>query len=523
MSDKLLMSVSRVILQSSIGQEVDQVAVFMDSLQELFTPLILFLIASGIVIGIILGAIPGLGAVLGMTIVLPLTIALDGTGAAVLLVSIYSGALYGASISSILVNVPGTAAAAATTFDGYSMTEAGRSLEALEVSATASAIGGGLTMLLLFVFIPYLQPVVLAFGAPQIFILAMFGIVMIAVIASQGSFFKGIASGMFGVLIMTIGVAQTRPVPRYTFGILEMYNGLNVIAILIGMFALGEMLRIADLPGSVVAKGREISGKRFEGVSIVFDNKILTLKSAFMGMVIGAIPGVGAGTSNFFSYAEAIRSSDEPDKFGKGHAPGVVAAEAANNGTVAGSLIPVLAFGIPGSASTAVLLGGFIMHGITPGVELFTTNLGLTYTMLLSLILGNVLILGIGLLVVTKIGSSITRIDTDVIIPVILVFSIVGTIGIRSNWYDILTVFIFGWIAFYMKVFDYSVIALVLGAVLSSIIEANFIRSMQRSSGDPMIFFSDPLSQFLLLAMIAFIGMAFFGPQIRKWIPKLPI
>lgn len=517
------MSVSWIILQSSNGQEVDQMTVFMESLQALFTPLILGLMISGIIIGIVLGAIPGLGAVLGMTIVLPLTIALDGTGAAVLLVSIYSGALYGASIASILVNVPGTAAAAATTFDGYSMTEAGRSLEALEVSATASAIGGGVTMLLLFIVIPYLQPLVLAFGAPQIFILALFGIVMIAVIASQGSFFKGISAGMFGVLIMTIGVAQTRPVPRYTFDILELYNGLNVIAILIGMFALGEMLRIADLPGSVVSKGREISGKRFEGIRTVMKNKTLMMKSALIGMTIGAIPGVGAGTSNFFSYAEAIRSSNKPEKFGNAHAPGVVAAEAANNSTVAGSLIPVLAFGIPGSASTAVLLGGFIMHGITPGIELFTVNLGLTYTMLLSLVLGNVVILGIGLFVVTKIGSYISRLDTDVIIPVILVFSIVGTIGIRSNWYDILTVFVFGWIAFYMKLFDYSVIALVLGAVLSSIIEANFIRSMQRSGGDPMIFFTDPLSQFLVVAMIAFISVAFFGSQIREQIYRWTI
>jgi putative tricarboxylic transport membrane protein len=516
----ILLSISNVLLQSS--GEVDLMAAFMESLQAVFTPMILGLMLAGLLLGIVLGAIPGLGAVLGMTIVLPLTIALDGTGAAVLLISIYSGALYGASIASILVNVPGTAAAAATTFDGYSMTEQGRSLEALEVSATASALGGGLTMLLLFVLIPYLQPIVLAFGAPEIFVLALFGIVMIGVIASQGSFFKGITSGMFGVLIMTIGVAQTKPFPRYTFGIIEFYNGLNFVAILIGMFALGEMLRISDLPGSVVKQGREISGERFEGIRVVFRNKLLTIKSAMLGMVIGAIPGVGAGTSNFFSYAEAIRSSDTPEKFGDAYAPGVIAAEASNNGTVAGSLVPVLAFGIPGSASTAVLLGGFIMHGITPGIELFTVNINLTYTMLLSLVLGNIVILVVGNFVVTSIGSYITQLETDIIIPVILVFSIIGAIGIRSNWIDIATVFVFGWIAFYMKLFDYSVIALVLGAVLSSIIEANFIRSMQRSGGDPIIFAESTISQFLLVFMFVFISVAFFGPQIKKRMPSSP-
>ncbi len=517
MLEILLAGIDPAFLQAA--DDVDQTAKFFESVSALFTAEILGLILIGIIAGILLGAIPGLGAVLGMTIVLPLTIVLDGTAAAVLLVSIYSGALYGASIASILVNVPGTAAAAATTFDGYSMTRDGRSLQALEISATASAIGGAFTMILLFFLIPYLQPIVLMFGAPQIFILAMFGIIMIGVIASQGSFLKGITAGMFGVLIMTIGVAQTRPFPRYTFDIIQLYDGLSFVAILIGMFALGEMLRITGVPGSVVKQSQEISGERFKGVKTVATNKLLMVKSALIGMFVGAIPGVGAATSNFFSYAEAIRSSKDPDQFGNAHGPGVIAAEASNNATVAGSLIPVLAFGIPGSAATAVLLGGFIMHGVTPGVELFTTNLDLTYTMLLSLVAGNILILGIGVFVVTKIGTYITQLETDLIIPVILVFSIVGALAIRSNWVDIITVFIFGWMAFYMKLFDYSVIALVLGAVLSSIIEANFIRSMQRSGGDPIIFFNDPLSQFLLVVMILFIAIAFFGDQIKRLLP----
>lgn len=507
-----------MVLQTGDPTQVD---VFFQSLRAVFSPEILGLIIGSIILGIVLGAIPGLGAVLGMTIVLPLTIVLDGTSAAVALISIYSGACYGASISSILINVPGTAAAAATTFDGYSMTTAGRSLEALEISATSSAFGGAITMLLLFILIPYLQPIVLAFGAPQIFILALFGIAMIGVIASQGSFFKGITVGMWGVLLMTIGVAETRPVPRYTFDIIQLYDGLNVIALLIGMFALGEMLRIADLPGTIVAEGREIMGERFEGVKVVWRNKLLTLKSAFMGMTIGAIPGVGAGTSNFFSYAEAIRSSSNPAQFGNAHGPGVIAAEASNNGTVAGSLVPVLAFGIPGSASTAVLLGGFIMHGITPGIELFqpAENLSLTFTMVLGLIFGNFLILGLGLFVVTRIGDYITRLETDMIIPIIMVFAIVGAIGIRSNWVDIITVLVFGIIAYYMQLFNYSVIALVLGGVLASIVEANFIRSLQRSGGEWGIFWADPLSQFLLIAMVLFLALAFFGDEIKNRLP----
>lgn len=493
---------------------VSQFDVFVAAFQAIFTVELLIVIFAGLLLGITLGAIPGLGAVLGMTIVLPLTIVMDGAAALILLVSIYSGALYGASISSILVNVPGSAAAAATTFDGYSMTQAGRSLEALEISATASAIGGGLTMLLLFFIVPYLQPIVLSFGAPQIFLLAMFGIIMIGVIASQGSFFKGVTGGMFGVLVMTVGVAHTTPQVRYNFDILLLYDGFSFLAILIGMFALGEMLRIADIPGGLVKEAAEITGTRYEGVRVVASNKVLMLKSSAIGMAIGAIPGVGAGASNFFSYAEAVRTSDDPSLFGNAHPPGVVAAEASNNATVAGSLIPVLAFGIPGSAATAVLIGGFIMHGLTPGIEMFSVNLEVTYKMILALIFGNVVILGVGLFVVTRIGSVVTSIDSDIIIPIIMVFAIVGTIGIRTNWIDVITVFIFGVIAFYMKLFDYSVIALVLGAVLAGIVEGNFIRAMQLSAGDPIIFVDDPLSLFLVLCIVLFVMSAFIWPHI---------
>ncbi|RQH02578.1 tripartite tricarboxylate transporter permease [Natrarchaeobius oligotrophus] len=505
-----------IVLQNGDGpSQVDQWGTFLEAVRRTLEPTLLAIIVVGIVLGLILGAIPGLGAVLGMTIVLPLTIVVDSDIALVLLVSIYSGALYGASISAILVNVPGTVAAAATTFDGYTMTQAGQSREALETSAAASALGGSLTMLLLFVAVPYLIPIVLAFGAPQVFLLALFGIVMIGVIASQDSTFKGITVGLFGVLVMTIGVSHITPQVRYTFGVMGLYNGLSIVAILIGMFALGEMLRIADTPASLVKEGASITGKQFDGVRNVLSNKFLTIKSALIGMVIGAIPGAGAGAANFFSYTEAVRSSSNPDEFGNANPLGVIAAESSNNSSVAGSLIPVLSFGIPGSASTAVLLGGFIVHGINPGVEMFTTNLHITYTMILALLLGNVLILGAGLFVITRIGSIITDIDTDILIPIILVFAIIGAIGIRSNWWDLVTVFVFGIIAFYMKLYNYSVIALVLGAVLSPIIESNLLRSLQLSQGSPVIFVNDPLSLLLVLLIVAFLVSSFVWPQLK--------
>ena len=350
------------------------------------------------------------------------------------------------------------------------------------------------------------------FGAPQIFLVALFGILMIGVIASQGSFFKGVTAGMFGVLVMTIGVSPASPGVRFTFDSIHLWDGLDYVAILIGMFAIGEMIRIASTPRG--GDGEFVDGGSISsGVSTTVKNSVTMLKSGFIGMVIGAIPGAGSSASNFFAYAEAVRSSDasERESFGKGNPKGVVAAEAANNGTVAGSLMPVIAFGIPGSAATAVLLGGFLLHGVNPGAELFTTNISFTYSLIIALLLGNVLILLLGLLVVPYVGAVVTRLDKDIIIPLVVVLATVGAFSLRSNWVDIITLFIFGVLAFLMYRHDYSVIAMVIGAVLAGIIETNLQRSLALSDGSLLIFVNDPLS----IAIIVVMTLLMLSPKLK--------
>lgn len=479
---------------------------------------IIIFILIGLSIGIILGAIPGLGAVLGMAIVLPLTIPLSGLEANILLVAIYSGALYGASISAILLNVPGTAAAAATTFDGYALTKQGKAKTALAISAVASAIGGGLTILMLLLLVPYLSRIVLAFGAPEIFLLSIFGILMIGLIASKQSLVKGILSGALGILVMTIGIAPQTADVRFNLGSLLLYDGVNFVALAIGMFALGEMLRIAVIQGELV-EDVELSGTVFTGVREVISRPFLTVKSGMIGMLVGAVPGIGGATANFFSYTEALRSAKESSNFGNGDPAGVIASEASNNGTVAGSLIPLLSFGIPGSAATAILLGGFIMHGINPGPEMFGTNIEFTYSLIFSLIIGNVFILIIGLVVIANYGPLINKLDTDLIIPVVIVLSIAGAYVLRTNWADLLTVLIFGILAYYMNRYGYSVIALVIGAVLSRIIETNLSRSLTLSEGSPLIFVGSPLSISLVLAIVVFTFGPYLYPRIRNQLP----
>jgi putative tricarboxylic transport membrane protein len=494
-----------------------EVTPIFEAVGNVMQPEILVWVLIGLTIGILVGAIPGVGSVLGMSIVLPLTIPLGGLEANILLVSIFSGAMYGSSISAILLRVPGTAAAAATLLDGHPLTEKGLPKYALSISATSSALGGGLTILVLLLLIPIMGPIVMLFGAPQIFLVALFGILMIGVVASQGSFLKGVTAGVFGVLVMTIGISPASPGVRFTFDSVLLWDGLDYVAILIGMFAIGEMIRIAAKPRNE-EQSFEDGGSIASGAVTTVRNYGTMIKSGFIGMVVGAIPGAGSSASNFFAYAEAVRSSPtkEKESFGQGNPKGVVAAEASNNGTVAGSLMPVIAFGIPGSAATAVLLGGFLLHGVNPGAELFTTNISFTYSLIIALLLGNVLILVFGLLVVPYVGAAVTQLDTDIIVPIVVVLATVGAFSLRSNWVDIATLLIFGVIAFLMYRHDYSVIAMVIGAVLADIIEVNLQRSLALSNGSPLIFINDPLS----ITIIVVMSLLMLSPKLKELVER---
>ncbi|TYT62556.1 tripartite tricarboxylate transporter permease [Natrialba swarupiae] len=470
-------------------------------------PAILWL-AVGMLFGIFVGALPGVGPNLGMAVVLPLTVPLDGITAIILLISIYSGAMYGGSIAAILINTPGNAAAAATTFDGYPMTRLGQARKALAVSATASALGGMLTIVTIILLSPLLIEFVLMFGSPEYFLIAMFGLVLITVV-TRGSMVKGITAGAFGLLLTSVGIPVMTFEQRYTFGILELQDGISFVVALIGVFAIGEMMRLAAEQGGIVKEDVELSGSIASGFWEVIKNPISTIRSAFIGLGIGAVPGSGASVSNFISYGEAVRS-DSDDTYGEGNPKGVIASEAANNGTVAGSLIPTLSFGIPGSGATAILLGGLLMHGIRPSPELFGAELHITYATFIALIVGNVFIFLFGLLIVTRTGHWFTRINTDYIIPLVICLAVTGSFAIRNNWLDLAFVVAFGVLGYYMVKHNYSIIAFVLGIVLGPIAEENLYRTIELG-GFP-VFLERPLS-ILLLALTV---LVLVGPLIKN-------
>ncbi|WP_252700074.1 tripartite tricarboxylate transporter permease [Natronosalvus vescus] len=496
-----------------------------DAVAVLFTFETMLWVFLGVVIGIIVGGLPGLGPPLGMAIILPLTLPLDAGNAIILLVGVYSGSMYGGSIAAVLINTPGVSSSAATMFDGYPMSQQGRAATALSISATASALAGLFTITALILFSPLLIEMVLAVGTPERFLVALLGLAMITVI-TRGSFAKGLLAGAAGLLITTVGSAQPIAIDRRYSDHILLFDGIDFVAVLIGLFAIAEMMKLAGQEGGI-AEGDVVIDRAgiTEGIVATVKRPVTVIKSGMIGMIVGAIPGAGATVSNFVSYSEAVRSSSDPDSFGSGNEVGVVASEASNNGTVAGSLVPAISFGIPGSSSTAVLIGGLLMHGLQPGPSMFQADgeLQLTYVMLLALLVGNVIILVFGLSMVTQLGY-LTKINTDYIIPMVVVLSFLGTYALRINPIDILTIIIFGVIGFYMVRYNYSVIAFVLGVVLGDIAEANLYTALQLSGGSYMIFvnpFEYGSSRWLSLILVILIFALLFGPFIKRGITSL--
>ncbi len=481
---------------------MSQLAAAIEGLLTLFTWPVIAWMVGGVLVGIVAGALPGIGAGLGMAIILPLTLPLDPISGLVFLIGVYSGAMYGGSISAILINTPGTGGSAATTLDGYPMSRLGLAKNATAISVTASVIGGSVGLLTLLVLLPVLIEVILAFQSPEYFMVAMVGLALIPIVA-QGSLFKGLLSGALGLLIATVGIAPMRFQSRYTFDSLALDNGISYIAALIGLFAIAEMIRLSTESGGIAQTGVDArSGSVRDGIKTALSKPITMIKSAYIGMAVGAIPGGGSTIANFVAYSESVRAAKNPDpEFGKGNPTGVVATEASNNGSIGGSILPTIAFGIPGSAATAVLLAGLLLHGLRPGPSLFGADAHITYAMLLSVLVGNVVILIVGLTLVTR-ASLITKLSSETIIPIVITLAVLGGISFRNNWIDIATIVVLGLIGYVMIRNDYSVIAFVLGIILGPIAEENLIRSLQISDGSFVIFLTRPLSLLLVVAFV---------------------
>jgi putative tricarboxylic transport membrane protein len=468
--------------------------------------LILFL---SVAVGIIIGALPGLTATMGVALLLPVTFGMEPVTGILLLVGVYFGAIYGGSITAILLRTPGTPSSAATALDGYPMTVKGQAHKALTISTLSSTIGGVLSVIVLILVAPQLAEFALKFSAPETFALALFGLAIISSI-SGNSVLKGLIAGFVGLLIATIGIDPIGGFPRFTMGSTNLMGGVSYIPVLIGLFAAAEAFRsVEDIfkSGLIFNTIEKVKLKWAEFKSLIW----VILRSTGIGTFIGMIPGAGGDIASFLSYNEAKRFSKKPKEFGNGNPEGVAASEAANNACTGGAMIPLLTIGIPGDAVTAVMLGALMVQGLQPGPLLFTNHGGIVYTLFIGMLLANLLLLFYGLLGI-RIFTKILTIPKVVLTPSILVLCIVGSYALGNNLFDVWVMLISGIIGYFMFRYDFPVSPVILALILGPMLEANLRRSLVLSDGNISILFTRPIS--LTLIILAIITL--FYPLIIK-------
>ena len=492
-------------------------SLFITALINIFTPKVFFLIALGVGSGIIVGALPGLTATMAIALLVPFTFTMNPIHGLVLLGGIYCGAIYGGSFSAILINTPGTPSAIATTFDGYPMAKKGDSYKAI-VTATISSVIGGLIGVCFLIFLsPPLSKASLKFGPPEFFWLTVFGLTIIATLASK-SILKGLIGGAFGLLVSTIGIAPIGGNVRFTFGTVSLQGGIGLIPALIGIFCIPEVINMVELKDTHynVLPYRKQKKVVMNVVLKLLKKPILMIRSAIIGTIVGIIPGAGGNIAAMVSYNEAVRASKYPEKFGRGIPEGVAAAEASNNAEVSGSLIPLLTLGIPGAPPAAVLLGALLLQGMRPGAELFTVHGHITYTFIISLILANLLILPMGIYSGKFVSKLITNIPVAFLAPFVIFLSVIGSYSINRNLFDVYVMIFFGLLGYIGRKVGFGPGPIVLGLILGKICEEGLVQSilMGRAAGSLFtIFFTRPVSIILIFLTIISAGW----PVIRKF------
>lgn len=462
---------------------------FYDAIMSLLTPVSLFAIFIGTASGVIVGGMPGLTATMAVALLIPVTFALEPLTGLLLMGGVYSGAMYGGSIPAILLKTPGTPAAVATAMEGYPMTERGHGGLALKVSVISSFIGGSFSALVLLLVAPALAIFALTFGPPEYFLLALLGLAGIVSMADdENRLVKSLISGLIGLIIAVVGTDPISGSLRYTGGVTDLYEGIAFMPALIGMFSIAQMLQLTGAKGIVSDTSMIKKIKREpmpKGMA-----KPIAIGSA-VGTTVGILPGEGATIAAFMSYNIARRNSKNPKLFGKGNPEGIAAAEAGNNACVGGSLVPTLTLGIPGNSVAAALLGGLLIHGLVPGPELFTKYGVITYAFIMSLFVANVVFLFLGLFMAPYF-ARISLIPTQLLIPVVLLFSVLGSYAMEGSILDVFIAVAFGLVAIILSKTGFSLGAMILGLILGPIAETGFAQALIMSQGSYSIFFTRP-------------------------------
>ncbi|MFA5569820.1 MAG: tripartite tricarboxylate transporter permease [Sphaerochaetaceae bacterium] len=470
---------------------------------------ILLAIPVGLVVGIIVGAIPGLTSDLGIILTIPLTYRMEPTVAILVLLGIYVGGTYGGSITAILINTPGTSANAASLFDGYPMTQKGEAFKALTMALYASTIGGLLSAFALLFFAPPIAKVTLLFGPAEYTALAIFGLSVIAGVSNK-SILQGLIGACIGIFVSTIGLDHISGTMRFTFNNLQLRRGIDLIIALIGLFAISEILMKAKYNPKTdrkIVSASEITGNKVTKEEYKRSRKPIAI-GTITGIIIGATPGTGGGLAAFIAYNQTKQMSSHPETFGKGEIEGVAASESANNGACGATMIPMLTLGVPGDGATAILMGAFMIHGMVPGPMLFKEQGDILYAIMLGLIVVNISLWFVGKFF-TRFYAHITRVPFELLACIVLTFCAAGAYSTNNSLYDVYYIFIFGILAFFMRLMDFQLVPVLLGIVLGPLAEMNFRRALILSDGSLSIFVTRPISlAFLLIAFFSVLTFA---------------
>mgnify|MGYP000306202273 CR=1 FL=1 len=477
-----------------------------DALALLFTLQGLSVLILGTLLGIVMGALPGIGSTVAVAMILPFTLTMSQAPAILLLIAIYAGSVYGGSVSAVLINTPGTPQSAATCLDGYPMAQRGEAGKALGW-ATIASVAGGLTSALLLIFAaPQLAAFALNFGPIETFALVLLGLTCI-VSVSEGSLIKGLLAGMIGLFLACVGGDPITGEARFTFGYFPLISGFNLLAVVIGVFALSEVLTrvsekldtaksLVSFSGIVLPKLAEWKG-RIGGL----------VKSVAIGCGIGVLPGTGAATAAFISYAEARRSSPRSTNFGKGEPDGLIASEGANNAVTGGALIPTMALGIPGDAVTAVMLATLTLHGVSPGVRLMADNPTLIAAIFVGFFIINIMLLPLGMLV-SKIAAPLLQMRESFMLAAIVILCVVGVYFVRGNPFDLLIMVGAGVVGFLLRRQGFPMPPLVIGMVLGPTLEISLRQGLILTDGSFSAFCTGrPIATVLALAAIGMLSL----------------
>ncbi|MCI5957762.1 MAG: tripartite tricarboxylate transporter permease [Clostridiales bacterium] len=476
---------------------------------------VLVAILIGSIAGTIVGALPGLSSTLGVALLIPFTFGLDAPVAFGLLGGMYCSSIYGGSITAILINTPGTGAAAATTLDGYPMTVKGEGGKALATAIWSSFFGGIFSTCALLLIAPPLSQVALRFGPPETFMVSLFGLTIIASVSS-GSMLKGILSGLIGLLIGTVGMDLQIGFGRFTFGRFELYNGVELVLALVGFFSIPEALNM------VRDKKKENEYHKLEVGQISLSRKEAKLllptwlRSSVIGTLIGIIPGVGTPVACFAAYNEGKRWSKNKDRFGTGVIEGVAAPEAANNAVEGGSMVPLLCLGIPGSAQTAIYLGALMIQGINPGPSMFQgSTAATTYSIIFGLMLANIVMLIIGLVGI-KAFLRVLSIKKAIMVPLIITFAIIGSYALNYRVFDVGVMLLLGVVGYLMRKSGLPIAPAVIAIILGPIGEDAFLQSATIFRGNLWLFFTRPICLFFIVVTVASIVFTVRGHLKKK-------